>query len=169
MSEEIFVRFARKPFRFDEVIAASRDANDPGDRVSIAETMELSEGQYDAFTRAPLRERDWLAGKGGYLNLKRQVVEVTTPGRQTFYVDPSGSNYGRYVGLRVPTPSCRYPEVRVYLMNRHASRLSIIGQAQRAAMKAGVPKEEIKAFIAEASGVNRARLDAICRRWFDCI
>lgn len=169
MSEEIFVRFARKPFRFDEVIAAARDENDPGDRVSISETKELSEGEYDAFARAPLRERDWLTGKGGYLNLKRQVIEVTAPDRQTLYVDPSGSNYGRYVGLRVPAPKCRYPEVRVYLLDRRGSAMSIIKQAHRAALKERIPKEDINAFLAEARGGSREQLLAACERWFFCI
>ncbi len=169
MSEEIFVRFARKPFRFDEVTAAARDTSEPGSPVKIAETKALNEEEYDAFTNSLLQDREWLAGKGGYLNLKRQVIEVTAPDRQTLYVDPSGSSYGRYVGLRVPTPRCRYPEVRVYLLDRRGSAMSIIKQAHRAALKERVPKEDINAFLAEAKGGSREQLLAVCERWFFCI
>ncbi len=169
MSEEIFVRFARKPYRLDEVIAAARDTNDPGRRVNIIETKVLSAEEYDAFTNSLLQDHAWLAGKGGYLNLKCQVIEVTAPDRQTLYVDPSGSAYGRYVGVRVSEPTCRYPDVRVYLLDRKANRMSIIKQAHRAAMKEGVPKEEIKAFVAEASSGDREQLIAACERWFFCI
>lgn len=169
MSEELFVRFARKPFRFDEVVAAARDTNDPGDRVSIAETKELSAEEYDDFIAAPLHDRAWLVGKGGYFNKKRLVIAVTAPDRQTLYVDPSGSSYGRYVGLRVPEPTCRYPDVRVYLLDRKGETKSIIAQAHRAAIKEGVPKEEIKAFVAEASSGDREQLIAACERWFFCI
>lgn len=169
MSEEIFVRFARKPYRFDEVEAAARDTDDPGSRVIIAETKELSAPEYDVFTNSMLKDREWLSGKGGYLNNKRQAIEITAPDRQTLYVDPSGSSYGRYVGMRVDPPICRYPEVRVYLLDRKGSKMSIIGQAQRAAIKEGVPKEDIKAFIAEATGGDREQLLAACKRWFHCV
>ncbi|GHU15393.1 hypothetical protein AGMMS50225_28610 [Betaproteobacteria bacterium] len=55
-------------------------------------------------TNLPLQlaDRDWLAGRGGYLKDDgRSVVEVSAPNRTTLFVDPSGSNYGRYVGIRV--------------------------------------------------------------------
>ncbi|MDD3183650.1 MAG: hypothetical protein PHD48_12740 [Alphaproteobacteria bacterium] len=169
MTEEIFVRFARKPYRFDEVISAARDTDDLGSRVVISETIELTTDEYDAFANAPLRDRAWLAGKGGYFDLKRQVVEVTAPERQTLYVDPSGSSYGRYVGLRVPTPSCRYPEVRVYLSGRDGNAFSILGRCQRAARKAYLPDNAIKDFISEAKNGDYNHLLATCMRWFDCV
>lgn len=169
MSEEIFVRFARKPYRFDEVISAARNTDDLGSRVVIAETIELAADEYDAFTHAPLRDRAWLAGKGGYLNLKRQVVEVTAPERQTLYVDPSGSAYGRYVGLRVPTPSCRYPEVRIYLSGRDGNSFAILGRCQREARRAYLPEDEIKAFMAEARSGDYDHMLQTCMRWFDCV
>lgn len=169
MSEEIFVRFARKPYRFDEVEAAARDTDDPGSRVMIAETKELSAAEYDAFTNSLLKDREWLSGKGGYLNNTRQAIEVTAPDRQTLYVDPSGSSYGRYVGLRVSAPSCRYPEVRVYLSGRDGNAFAILGQCQRAARKAYLPDDEIKAFMAEAKSGDYDNLLATCMRWFDCV
>lgn len=169
MSEETFVRFARKPFRFDEVEAAAGDADDLGCRVAIVETKTLSAEEYDDFTSSLLRDREWLAGKGGYLNKKRQVVAVTAPDRRTLYVDPSGSSYGRYVGLRVSTPSCRYPEVRVYLSGRDGNAFAILGQCQRAARKAYLPDDEIKDFIAEAKNGDYNHLLATCMRWFDCV
>ena len=169
MSEELFVRFARKPFSFDEVEAAARDTDDLGSRVSIVETKELSAEEYDDFIAAPLRDREWLAGKGGYLNKKRQVIAVTAQERQTLYVDPSGSSYGRYVGLRVPTPSCRYPEVQVRLSGRDGNAFAILGHCQRAARKAYLPEDEIKAFVGEAKSGDYNHLLTTCMRWFDCV
>jgi len=169
MSEELFVRFARKPYRFDEVEAAARDTDDLGSRVVIAETKALSAEEYDAFTSTMLKDREWLVGKGGYHNNKRQVIEVTAPDRKTLYVDPSGSSYGRYVGLRVPTPSCRYPEVRVYLTGKDGNAFAILGHCQRAARKAYLPDEEIKAFMTEAKNGDYNHLLLTCMRWFDCV
>jgi hypothetical protein len=168
-SEKLYVRFARKAFRLDEVIAAASDTSNPGSPVKIAETKALSTQEYDAFTNSLLQDHAWLAGKGGYLNLKHQVIEVTAPERQTLYVDPSGSSYGRYVGLRVSAPTCRYPDVRVYLLDRKGSTKSIIAQAHRAALKERVPKEDINAFLAEARDGTREQLLAACERWFFCI
>ena len=44
------------------------------------------------------KSRDWLSGKGGYVGEARLCVEVHAPGRPYLYVDPSGSDYARYVG-----------------------------------------------------------------------
>jgi hypothetical protein len=169
MSEEIFVRFARKPYRFDEVIAAARDSDDPCSRVRVVETKALSIEEYDAFIKSMLQNHAWLTGKGGYLNCKRQVVEVTAPERQTLYVDPSGSSYGRYVGLRVPTTNCRYPEVRIYLSGQDGNAFSILGRCKREARKAFLPEDEIEAFMAEAKGGDYNHLLQTCMSWFDCV
>jgi len=48
-----------------------------------------------------LARREWLAGKGGWRGEIRLAIAVVAPDRETLYVDPSGSDYGRYVGRRV--------------------------------------------------------------------
>jgi hypothetical protein len=44
-----------------------------------------------------LVSRDWLAGKGGFVGEGRLCIEIHAPGRPYLYVDPSGSDYARYV------------------------------------------------------------------------
>ena len=67
--------------------------------IEIELHKELTEAEYDAFANALLEDRDWLAGLGGHANGRRRVVAVSAPGRTTVFVDPSGSRYGRYVGI----------------------------------------------------------------------
>jgi hypothetical protein len=70
--------------------------------VVISETRELTTAEYDVFANTLLQDRDWLAGNGGYPDqTTRHVVEVKAENRKTLYVDPSGSAYGRYVGIAV--------------------------------------------------------------------
>ena len=95
------VRFTRKPVDLQEVLAATPYDERP-EPVIISESRELTPAEYDAFTSTLLQDRDWLAGKGGYLDhATRHVVEVKAANRTTLYVDPSGSAYGRYVGIAV--------------------------------------------------------------------
>ena len=103
MIENIKVRFARKPYDLADVLAiAHEELGDLANRIEIESRQTLTEAEYDSFAAELLADRDWLAGRGGYLDGGgRSVVEVTAPNRTTLYVDPSGSNYGRYVGLRV--------------------------------------------------------------------
>ena len=93
------VRFARKPVDLDDVLASTSNDDRP-EPVVISETRELTPAEYDQFARTLLQDRDWLAGKGGYPDdTTRHVVEVRAEQRRTLYVDPSGSAYGRYVGI----------------------------------------------------------------------
>jgi hypothetical protein len=95
------VRFTRKPVDLQEVLAATPYDERP-EPVVISETRELTTAEYDVFANTLLQDRDWLAGKGGYLDhATRHVVEVKAENRKTLYVDPSGSAYGRYVGIAV--------------------------------------------------------------------
>ena len=95
------VRFTRKPVDLQEVLAATPYDERP-EPVVISETRELTTAEYDVFANTQLQDRDWLAGKGGYLDhVTRRVVEVKAENRKTLYVDPSGSAYGRYVGIAV--------------------------------------------------------------------
>lgn len=100
MIESIKVRFARKPNDLADVLASLRHG-DLANYVDIESRQAMTEAEYDAFTNTLLVDRDWLAGRGGFLEGGgRSVVEVTAPNRTTLYIDPSGSNYGRYVGIR---------------------------------------------------------------------
>ena len=119
-------RFTRKPCSIDEVLHNS-DPSAPPESITIELRKELTAIEYDVFANTLLDNRDWLAGHGGHSNGKRSVVEVSASGRTTLYVDPSGSSYGRYVGVAIesPTPSNdqasairwlldnRRPEVRI--------------------------------------------------------
>jgi hypothetical protein len=97
-------RFTRKPCSIDEVLHNS-DPSAPPESITIELRKELTTAEYDAFANSLLEDRDWLAGRGGHANGHRQVVEVSAPGRTTLYVDPSGSSYGRYVGVAIESPT----------------------------------------------------------------
>lgn len=97
-----FARFARKPYSLDEVLH-NADPSAPLEPIEIELHKELTEAEYDAFANTLLQDRDWLAGLGGHANGRRRVVAVSAPGRTTVFVDPSGSRYGRYVGIAEAT------------------------------------------------------------------
>lgn len=91
--EELSVRlpFARKPANLQDMSAS-------GDYVVyVTETRDMTPEAFDGFAATLLRSRDWLSGKGGYVGQGRLCVEVHAPGRPMLYVDPSGSDYARYV------------------------------------------------------------------------
>ena len=96
--EQLGIRlpFARKPENLKDMSAS-------GDYlVYVTETRTMTPEEFDGFAANLLVSRDWLAGKGGYLDhATRHVVEVKAENRKTLYVDPSGSAYGRYVGIAV--------------------------------------------------------------------
>ena len=106
MTTTIHARFTRKPCSLDEVLH-NTDPSAPPESITIDLRKELTATEYDAFANTLLEDRDWLAGRGGHADGHRRVVEVSAPGRTTLYVDPSGSSYGRYVGVatELPTPS----------------------------------------------------------------
>ena len=96
-------RFARKPYSLDEVLHKTNPSA-PFEPIEIELHKELTEAEYDAFANTLLQDRDWLAGLGGHTAGRRRVVAVSAPGRTTVFVDPSGSSYGRYVGIAEATP-----------------------------------------------------------------
>ena len=96
-------RFTRKPCSIDEVLHNS-DPSAPPESITIEFRKELTIGEYDAFANTLLQDRDWLAGLGGHGDGCRRVVAVSAPRRTTVFVDPSGSAYGRYVGIGEETP-----------------------------------------------------------------
>ena len=83
--------FGRKPANMSE-ISGSEDCD-----VYITETREMETAEFDIFAKNLLKSRDWLQGKGGYYGDGRLCVEVHAPGRPYLFIDPSGSDYGRYV------------------------------------------------------------------------
>ncbi len=99
MSEQLLIRFARKPESLAEVKAAAQSSAYHFERVHVAETIALTTAEYDDFTRNLLKDRSWLAGKGGGMNGSIQAVAVTAPERTTLYVNPEGFSYARYVGI----------------------------------------------------------------------
>lgn len=103
MTTTIRARFARKPCSLDEVLS-NGDPSAPPESIAVEFRKELTIAEYDTFASNLLDDRDWLAGRGGHANGQRSVVEVSAPGRTTLYVDPSGGNYGRYVGVAVEAP-----------------------------------------------------------------
>ena len=119
-------RFTRKPCSIDEVLHNS-DPSAPPESITIEFRKELTIGEYDAFASTLLEDRDWLAGRGGHSNGKRSVVEVSAPGRTTLYVDPSGSSYGRYVGVAIesPTPSNDQASAIRWLLDNRRPEISI--------------------------------------------
>jgi hypothetical protein len=164
MNAIVNVRFARKPSSMHDVKSAVRDEHGEVFECEIAETVELSFPEYDAFTCSFLRNHAWLDGKGGYKNKRRQVIAVTAPGAVTLYVDPSGSAYGRYVGTRVVLP--KYRHIRVQLTGNDGNAFMVLGLCQRAAKRMGLAEEEINAFFAEAQAGDYDHLLQTCQRWF---
>jgi hypothetical protein len=68
----------------------------------VTEELALSAIEYDSFLSFPLGRRSWLKGRGGWdKNGVRRAIALKCPGRITLYVDPSGYDYGRYVGVKV--------------------------------------------------------------------
>ncbi len=99
--ETIRVRFTRKPYSLSEVLH-NTDPDPTTSKVQVEKHVELSIPEYDEFAENLLADRPWLKGLGGWLNKDvRSAVMVTAPDRRTLYVDPSGSAYGRYVGIAV--------------------------------------------------------------------
>lgn len=168
MITKVNVRFARKPCDMQEVHATARDKLAHVSECEVAETIELSAAEYDAFTRSLLRDHAWLAGKGGYKNNRRQAIAVKAEGAVTLYVDPSGSAYGRYVGIAITGAFIKHPDVHVRLVGEDSNAFNILGLCQRAAKRARIPAEEISAFTQEATAGDYDHLLQTCQRWFHC-
>ena len=119
-------RFTRKPCSLDEVLH-NTDPSAPPESITIELRKELTAIEYDVFANTLLDNRDWLAGHGGHSNGKRSVVEVSASGRTTLYVDPSGSSYGRYVGVAIesPTPSNDQASAIRWLLDNRRPEISI--------------------------------------------
>lgn len=62
----------------------------------------------------------------------------------------------------------KFPHIRVKLVGGDGNAFFILGRCQRAAQRANLPQDEIKAFMAEAQSGDYNHLLAICQKWFDC-
>lgn len=90
----------RKPSDLDEVISLSPKYAHEAEEVVIIETVELAPQAYQELTDHPLRDHEFLKGKGGYNdNGQRTAVAIKCKGKQTLLADPSGSAYCRYLGI----------------------------------------------------------------------
>lgn len=93
---------ARKPIDIEEVLSLTKKYKAEAETVRVAEMIMLTEAQYNSICQKPLKDYDFLSGKGGYDNDgKRTVVELTCEDKQSLYADPSGSAYCRYLGIEV--------------------------------------------------------------------
>lgn len=100
-TQPIRVRFARKPCSLDDVLH-NGDPDPTASLVVVEKLVALTTAEYDEFADNLLIDRPWLKGLGGWQGRElRNAVMVTAPERTTLYVDPSGSAYGRYVGIAV--------------------------------------------------------------------
>jgi hypothetical protein len=91
--EELSIRlpFGRKSVGLDDLCASGNY------RVFVSETRTLTPEEFDSLGRTLLKSRDWLRGKGGSTEDGMLCVEVTAPGRPYLYINPEGTDYGRYV------------------------------------------------------------------------
>ena len=99
------VRFARKPKDMEELlawIAPDEDGyQDSPKQTLVDRVFTLSNAEYDDFASDMLMARDWING-GGTLpsaQVTHIAIAIESDGRPTLYLDPSGHNYGRYVGI----------------------------------------------------------------------
>ena len=96
------IYMVRKPSDIDEVMELCRRYNAQAEAVTVAETVNLPPVWYDAVCQNPLDDYIFLSGKGGYDDENhRQVVALQCPDKPTLYVDPSGSSYCRYMGIKL--------------------------------------------------------------------
>lgn len=170
MKNFIHVIYARKPCDWHEIESATRRTSGTAYPTEVVDTKEMTAAEYDAFVTSPMTSRVWLAGKGGWKNKNvRRAIAVTAPERETIYVDPSGADYGRYVGRRVDSDTVvKYPDIRVKLVGMDGNAFIILGLCKRAAQKGGLGEDEIKAFFDEAKAGDYNHLLMTCMRWFDC-
>ena len=167
MNNEIHVIYARKPADWHEIKSGSRHSSGTAYKTEIIETRDMTEAEYEEFIATPLKSREWLAGKGGWKNNDtRLAIALVTPGRRVLYVDPSGSDYGRYVGMDISIP--HYIDVHVKLTGADGNAFNILGLCKNAASRAGLSDAEIKSFVDEATAGDYDHLLATCQRWFDC-
>jgi hypothetical protein len=63
----------------------------------------------------------------------------------------------------------KYPDIEVQLTVEDGNAFYILGKVQRALRRAGVPKEEIDAYMAEATSGDYDHLLATTMRWVEVL
>lgn len=86
--------FARKPCSLEDACFSGKP-----ELIEIQDRREMTEAEYDTFSRSMSQSRAWLEGKGGYANGRVLVVEVSAPGRKTLYINPEGGDWARFAGI----------------------------------------------------------------------
>lgn len=108
MEQEIIrVMYCRKAVDWDEIRSCLNIPHQYASKTVVVEIKEMDDREYEEFVNNPMASREWLKDKGGTINDIRQSIAVTCAGRPTLYVDPSGYDYARYVGLSIETSNER--------------------------------------------------------------
>ena len=63
----------------------------------------------------------------------------------------------------------RHPEIRVKPVGTDGNAFAILGQGRQALKQAGVPADEVKAFLDEATSGDYQHLLATCLRWVEAL
>jgi len=167
MPEIVLVRYTRKPESLHEIESVIRYNEGKPEKTRVIEIKEMTTAEYDAFVARPLASRAWLAGKGGWdPNNVRLAIAVSAAGRRTLYVDPSGSDYARYIGMDISIP--KYLDISVNISSANGDILKILDLCRNAAKDGGLSKNDILDFVNEATSDNYDHFIEICQRWFDC-
>jgi predicted transglutaminase-like cysteine proteinase len=61
----------------------------------------------------------------------------------------------------------KYPEVNVSLVGEDGNAFAILGRVQKALRRAGVPKEELDAYVAEATSGDYNHLLRVTMNWVE--
>lgn len=62
----------------------------------------------------------------------------------------------------------KLPTVKLALVGKDGNAFAILGRAQRAMRRAGVPKDQQDEFIKQAQSGDYDNLLRTCMEWFDC-
>jgi hypothetical protein len=165
MKNLITIRFARKPSSLQEMKAEINSPDCEVAKCEVAETVRLTTGEYDAFTRLIYKEWSWLEGRGGDKGGIRQVVAITAPGRETLYANPEGYSYARFIGTA--ELAIKYPGIHVQLTGKDGNAFMVLGLCQEAARRAGLSESVIKEFNVQATGGDYNHLLNTAMEWFN--
>ena len=67
-----------------------------------------------------------------------------------------------------PMASPKYPRIKVWLSGQDGNAFIVLGGCRRAAERAGLPPEVVKAFTEEATAGDYDHLLQTAIKWFDC-
>jgi hypothetical protein len=61
----------------------------------------------------------------------------------------------------------KHPEIEVQLTGEDGNAFAILGKVQRALRRAGVPEDECKQFVTEATAGDYNNLLRVCMQWVE--